>query len=308
MGEAGKVMESQFGFSFRQIADKANDVIVVTTPAENGNTQIVYVNEAFTKLTEYSLDEVRGRDPRFLQGDDREQEGRKDLRRAIHEHDGTRVRLRNYSRSGRKYWLDISLVPLHDEQGNVTHFAAIERDVTAEVQREDRLREMALTDELTELPNRRAFDRELQREYSRRRRHGTRFSLLMFDIDHFKQVNDNYGHAAGDHVLESLGDICRQHFRVQDVIGRIGGEEFAVILPETGHEGALQVAERFRSLVEQSAFLFEGVSLQVTISIGVASTNGEEDAADLFKAADDALYEAKETGRNRVASVEESES
>lgn len=300
-------MSEEFGFSFRRIADKANDIIVVTTAAINGDTPIVYVNEAFTTLTGYSLEEVRGTDPRFLQGDDRDQAAREHLRSAIQKGESCRVRLRNYSKSGCRYWLDISLVPFHDEKGSVTHFAAIERDVTAEVRREKRLRELALTDELTELPNRRAFDRELQREYARHRRYGSRFSLMMFDIDHFKEVNDTYGHPIGDRVIESLGDLCRQHFRNQDVIARIGGEEFAVILPETGLDGAMQVAERFRSLVEQSAFLFEDISLRITISIGVTTTNGgESSAAEILRVVDDAMYEAKESGRNRVCSAERS--
>lgn len=297
-------MSKNFGFSFRRIADKANDIIVVTDVTDDGETPIVYVNEAFTKLTGYSLEEVRGRDPRFLQGDDRDQEGRKGLRHAIQQHGTSRVRLRNYSKSGRCYWLDISLMPLNDEHGRVTHFAAIERDVTAEVRRENRLRELALTDELTELLNRRAFDNELQRELGRRRRYGSCFALLMFDIDHFKDVNDTYGHPVGDRVLESLGDLCRQHFRTQDVIARIGGEEFAVLLPETDHEGALEVAERFRSLVEQSTFLLEDTSLRITVSIGVTTSTGVESVDELFSAVDDALYEAKESGRNRVCSAE----
>ncbi|MDX1443461.1 MAG: diguanylate cyclase [Gammaproteobacteria bacterium] len=296
----------EFEFNFRDIVDETSDIVVVTDAPTDGDPGIVYVNHAFEKLTGYSLEEVRGHNPRFLQGDEREQEARSDLRKAISRREPVRTRIRNFSKSGRSYWLDINLVPLYGPDGEITHFAAIEREVTGEVRRENRLRKLAKTEELTELLNRRAFHKELRREVGRRKRYGSRLSLLMFDIDHFKDVNDNFGHAAGDSVLESIADLCRECFREQDTIGRIGGEEFAVILPETEHEGALQVAERFRQTVAQSAVILEEMSLRVTISIGVGTAEDGQDVDGLLQIADDAMYRAKESGRNRVVSASES--
>ncbi len=157
------------------------------------------------------------------------------------------------------------------------------------------------TDGLTELFNRRYFDEVLQKEVSRARRYGRPFSLVLFDIDHFKRINDTYGHLAGDAVLRQLGQIVASHVRRDDVVARTGGEEFAVILPETELPQARAFADKLRRLVERTDFQFEGTRVPVTISLGVAEWAAQlVDGADLVKRADEKLYEAKRGGRNRV--------
>lgn len=165
---------------------------------------------------------------------------------------------------------------------------------------------IGLTDELTRLSNRRMFNFLMDREISRSRRYGRPFSLLMLDIDHFKKVNDVWGHPAGDLVLRELGALMRENFRKLDVPVRYGGEEFAAILPETALEEAIQVAERFRILVEKTVFQYGKERIPVTVSIGVATLNNlagsdEFEAEDLIQIADRALYQAKQNGRNRIA-------
>ena len=122
----------------------------------------------------------------------------------------------------------------------------------------------------------------------------------MFDLDHFKQVNDTYGHIAGDYVLKEVASCVRSRLRPDDVIARYGGEEFAVLLPETDLKGAHAIAEELRKIIAERVFEFEGERIPVTVSIGCTQLRGEDDAIKLVKAADVKLYEAKRGGRNRV--------
>ena len=164
-----------------------------------------------------------------------------------------------------------------------------------------RLQKTADTDGLTSLHNRRAFDAALAAEASRFERYGRPLSLLLVDLDHFKNVNDTFGHEAGDEVLRRVAEIIRACVRDVDTPARYGGEEFAVLLPETPVASARDVAERIRVSVEAAAINFEGRSIPVTVSIGIASAPEHTAAADaLVGDADEALYAAKEAGRNRV--------
>jgi diguanylate cyclase (GGDEF)-like protein len=171
-----------------------------------------------------------------------------------------------------------------------------------EIQAEEALRRMAMTDALTGLFNRGVFDRELQREFDRCRRYGRPFSMVLFDLDHFKGINDTFGHPAGDRVLERVGRVVRQNIRDTDVGARYGGEEFGVILPETGPDGALQTAERLRTALAEMVVDAGGVALRVTASFGVATIDDEQpDCTAMLAACDRALYRAKDRGRNRSA-------
>jgi diguanylate cyclase (GGDEF)-like protein len=170
-----------------------------------------------------------------------------------------------------------------------------------ETQYHEEIYRLMTVDGLTEVHNKRYFEEMLEREVSRSRRYEREFSLVIFDIDHFKDINDTSGHLAGDAVLRQLGMLVRAHLRRDDIIARIGGEEFGVILPEIGLRGARELAEKLRSLVENATFEFERTAIPVTISLGVAQWEASyEDAAELVKAADERLYEAKRTGRNKV--------
>ena len=169
-------------------------------------------------------------------------------------------------------------------------------------QRVGDLETLATMDFLTGLSNRRHFETVAHTELSRSQRYMRPFSILMLDIDHFKDVNDRLGHAAGDLILKNVAEICRQGKRSSDFIARVGGEEFALILPETTFGDAHELAERLRRLVEESKQLIDGQWVRVTVSIGVAgagpSTSG---LGALQRSADEALYEAKRLGRNQVA-------
>ncbi|WP_419778609.1 diguanylate cyclase [Maridesulfovibrio sp.] len=175
------------------------------------------------------------------------------------------------------------------------------RDVTERKEAEDKLRKLATTDSLTGLYNRRFFMESAEDAMERSRRYGHDLSLLMMDIDFFKNVNDSYGHDAGDDVLKALAKTGLKILRNIDVFGRIGGEEFSILLPDTGLPGAAQVAERLRAEIEAEAMHTRSGSLRITVSIGVATFNDDTNSLEkLLKAADVGLYAAKESGRNQV--------
>lgn len=167
-------------------------------------------------------------------------------------------------------------------------------------------KKFALVDELTDLYNRKAMKRFLMREIKRAKRYGHSLSLIMADVDFFKKYNDTNGHVAGDKLLRQMSKIFRKNVRDIDFVGRYGGEEFIIILPETLHEGAAEVAERIRTSVEATEFkgMEKTPNKKVTLSMGLVTFNGNFQANKMIKSADDLLYAAKESGRNMVLSQE----
>lgn len=160
---------------------------------------------------------------------------------------------------------------------------------------------MTIMDGLTGVHNKRYFVEQLDRELSRAARHGRPLTLVIADIDHFKAVNDEFGHLAGDHVLKEVAQLAKSRLRPDDVIARYGGEELAVILPETDLAGGVKIADELRKMVATQTFCFEDEDIDVTISCGVAELEPAWRSYDFVRAADERLYEAKRAGRNRVA-------
>lgn len=196
-------------------------------------------------------------------------------------------------------------------------FIFVKRDITVRNRLETKLREMATIDELTGIYNRREMNRLLKLETRRFKRYGNHLSFLLLDIDHFKSVNDIYGHQIGDEVLKWIAAILRESFRTVDITARYGGEEFAIVLPETKSHEAFIIAERVRQKIAEKSFPFrqgDGQSLEIpiTVSVGVAGMTGSYSETTFIESADKALYRAKAEGRNRVfladASVSQTES
>lgn len=188
---------------------------------------------------------------------------------------------------------------------SVRHALGMVRDITERKHLEIELKRQAHIDYLTGLSNRGHFMEQAELELSRAARYGKALSLFMLDIDFFKQINDTHGHKAGDQVLMKLAEVCRETLREIDVIGRVGGEEFAIILPETDINAAMEVAERLRAaLAAAKVPLQNGLPITFTVSIGVASLASAEDNMDvLLSQADKALYEAKAAGRNKICAA-----
>ena len=175
------------------------------------------------------------------------------------------------------------------------------KDITYRKQIEEKLRELATTDGLTKIYNRRHFLELSNQEFERVKRYGAALSMLMVDVDNFKLVNDTYGHDIGDEALIALAEIGKNILRKVDIFGRIGGEEFAALLPATDLNGAVIVAERLRQAIEESCLQTDKGAIHFSISVGVAqATESLKNIGGLLKATDGALYRAKGNGRNRV--------
>ena len=159
---------------------------------------------------------------------------------------------------------------------------------------------MAITDGLTNLANRKQLDTVLAEELPRAQRHGRHLSLLMIDIDHFKNINDTYGHLTGDSVLRGLAQALQKRLRPNDKLARYGGEEFCLVLPETSLSSAVRIAEDLRGIVANQTFAAEGQEIHVTVSMGLAAAKPVMTVEQLYKAADEMLYKAKNSGRNRL--------
>jgi len=183
---------------------------------------------------------------------------------------------------------------------NVRLGDAIE-DISARQEMECELRAMATRDPLTGIANRRHFAEMAVREVERARRHGRELTVAMIDLDHFKAVNDTYGHACGDAALRLVVEAVVGELRAADVLGRVGGEEFALLLPETGLVGGADIAERIRQRIAGRPFAWDGKDFELTTSIGVAAWDPDEPTIDPALArADKGLYAAKDQGRNHV--------
>ncbi|MBC7879497.1 MAG: diguanylate cyclase [Anaerolineales bacterium] len=175
-------------------------------------------------------------------------------------------------------------------------------DITDRKHAEMELERLARTDVLTEVTNRRHFFELAEIEYERFKRYGHPLTIMLLDVDHFKQVNDNFGHLAGDHVLKHIASECRKALRVTDIFARYGGEEFICLLVEANQEAALETAERIRKNIESSMLEFDGQKIRVTVSIGqiFAQNNTDLKLDNLIDQADKALYVSKSNGRNQV--------
>lgn len=279
----------------------ALDHAVVITDIQ---TSVVWANAAFTRLTGYELAEAVGRKPVELV-----KSGRQD--KAFYERIWATIlagkvwrgELINRRKDGRLYDEEMAITPIYAGAGGaITNFIAVKQDITERKAQEAQLLQLSITDPLTGVENRRGFMVQLERLHSRQRRHGHALSVLMFDLDWFKLVNDQHGHAVGDEVLKHVTLLVGQRLRRSDHLGRLGGEEFAVLLPDTHLEGASKTADMLcKSVAMYPAMTLVG-PVQVTISVGVAEVNlNDPSPEDALARADLALYQAKAQGRNQVA-------
>lgn len=201
-------------------------------------------------------------------------------------------------------YLEIEHVKIH-QNGESLGSLWLVHDITERKQREIDLALLASTDALTHLPNRRSFMQNMQLQHERAQLSGQDVGMvMMLDIDHFKKVNDTYGHAVGDVVLQNIARIMRDTVRTTDTPGRLGGEEFAVLLPRAEPVTGMEIAERIRKRIEAAETHADGHVIRVTISIGVAKVKADSPPDLTLKQADEALYRAKQTGRNRVCQFE----
>jgi len=266
------------------------NVIISSTDLEGVITQ---VSEAFCHISGYTKQELIGQNHRIVRHPDMPASLYEAMWDTLTKGLSWQGEMKNRCKDGSSYWVDAVISPLNDEWGVKQGYIAIRQDISDK----KRIEELSITDRLTGLYNRLKLDEVLSLHVSLALRHQNVFSTIILDIDKFKSVNDTYGHQVGDTLLQEIAKVLKNNVRLEDIIGRWGGEEFLIVLPNTTHDGAMLLAEKLRKAIEQTAFSTVGTR---TSSFGVASYVQGDDTKTIVGRADEALYRAKESGRNKV--------
>ena len=256
---------------------------------------ITEVSTCFSNVTEYSKQELIGRKHSYLAHPTTSPETYQNLWTTISKGKIWNGELKDIKKNKEDIWINQVITPEFSEPDVISGYTSISHDITDKKV----IEKMSMTDRLTGLYNRHKFDKIISREASRTARYKSTFSIIIFDIDFFKKVNDTHGHQVGDDVLIRLADILRNSVRETDLVSRWGGEEFIIIASSTELADTLIFAEKIRKIVETSKF---PVVKQITISCGVAEFLPGESTSELISRADNALYKAKDSGRNKVVS------
>jgi len=288
---------------FRLIADHSGDCLWVMDLA---TLRFMYVSPAVTRIYGFTVEEILGQGLSNVLPPESLAMVRKILEEelaldAAGKADPKRMRtieVEEYRKDRSRVWIENVLSFLRDENQQPVAIVGVSRDVTNRKSMEKELRSLAITDPLTGAYNRRHFQDEMQREISRSERYAHPFSLIMFDIDHFKVVNDRFGHEVGDRVLKELTAMIRGRIRTADLLARWGGEEFMILLANTKLRSAVRLAEDL--LKQMQAGTFSGVG-RVTASFGVAAYRKGEGIDDILTRVDNLMYKAKRGGRSRLA-------
>lgn len=279
---------------------------------------ITYVNDKFCEISGYSREELIGKPHNIIRHPEMPREAFKDLWDTIKAKRSWHGIVKNMKKSGGQYIVDTTVVPILDVDGDVLEYIAIRHDITELEETKEQLKNLnkamkykvdelysltntlerkASKDHLTGAMNRESFEDIFQLELKIAKENKSPLSLILFDLDYFKLVNDTYGHQAGDNVLIDISNIVINNIKANDIFARWGGEEFVLLLPRTNLNGAIHLAENLRRLVEVHNFSHTN---KVTASFGIAELESYESKESLFQKADDALYLAKKHGRNRV--------
>jgi diguanylate cyclase (GGDEF)-like protein/PAS domain S-box-containing protein len=288
----------------RQEIDKLSKAIAQiddTVAITDKSGIITYINQSFSRHTGYSKSEVLGKTSRILKSGNHDKLFYESLWETILSGKTFRGTIVNRKKNGDLYYEDKTITPLKDESENIIGFITTGKDVTHETLLNQEIQRIATIDHLTGIYNRHKFEELFTLEAERARRFSLPLSLILIDIDHFKLVNDTYGHDTGDEVLKQLANIVQENIRKLDVFARWGGEEFLVLCPSTDLEKIQILAEKLRLAVENSTFPRAN---KVTISIGISTFQKSDSFSELFKRADQGLYHAKEHGRNQVSTIE----
>ena len=270
------------------------DKLVLIT---NLSGYIVYVNEAFVRLSGYSKEELMGSKPSILKSHAKDQAFYRKLWNTILSGETYHDVIVDKSKSGEEFYVEFNIAPIFGHENKIEHFVFTGTDVSNRIKIENKLKQLATIDSLTKVYNRYKINEIIEHQIARSKRYGEIFSVLMFDIDYFKKVNDTYGHYVGDLVLKKLSELIKNHIREVDSFGRWGGEEFMLLLNKANQSEALYIAEKIRRLVEN--YSIDNL-YKITISVGVSTFVKNDTKASLLERVDQALYLSKENGRNRV--------
>ena len=284
---------------FARALDASNDPILLM----DRQFRTLFANKAFSDATGYAIEELVGNTPAMLRSDQNQPEFYQDLITTLASGQPFRGTFINQRRDGTTYYAEQSISPIVDDNGQTSHYVSVSKDISELILREKFLQRVASTDQLTKLHNRLHGEELLKLAHRAAGASGSPLSLILCDIDFFKQVNDRFGHLVGDRVLATTADVLRRNVRSGDAVIRWGGEEFLIVLENCGLVPALALAERIRAGVERQS---DPDVHKVTASLGIATQSPGESIEALFERADAALYQAKRAGRNRVMTAAES--
>jgi len=291
--------QSEQGMRVRERAMYSSVNAIVITCCEGSENKIEYVNPAFEQITGYMLAEIKGRNPRFMRidGCDVAEHGR--IREALDRKEGIRSVLRNKRKNGEVFWNDLRIDPVSNIDGEVTHFVAVINDITEARHYERRLHHLAHHDPLTGLANRTLLQDQLKGAIEVALANGVLGALAFLDLDNFKHINDNFGHEAGDAVLQEIATRLKANMREHDTVARVGGDEFVLVIKDQpSPEHVADLVERIRRSVREPIVVGSQEIVPGT-SIGVALFPLDGDNVDrIMRAADAAMYHAKTLGKN----------
>ncbi|ARU47679.1 sensor domain-containing diguanylate cyclase [Sulfurospirillum diekertiae] len=273
---------------YLQIID--THVIISSTDTDGIITE---VSEKFCQISGYSKEELIGKSHHLVRHPDMPSTLYEEMWTSLKKGIPWYGEIKNRSKKGVDYWIEAIIAPRYNEEYQLIGYTAVHHDITDK----KRVEELSITDRLTGLYNRLKLDELFAYHLSIVKRHQTSFSIILLDIDKFKLVNDTYGHQVGDSLLQAIATLLKRNIREEDAVGRWGGEEFLILLPETKSDAACLLAEKLRRLVEAENFEYAG---NRTASFGVATYHANDDETSMVARADEALYRAKEKGRNRV--------
>lgn len=282
---------------YKAAVESSSAAIIIT----DCHGRIQHINKSFVEITGYSEAEVIGSETSILKAEQENDEVYDNLRNAFNSNENWQGEMLNKKKDGTLYWVNISISPVARNKDD-SYYVAIMEDITERKHMLKALNKLATIDALTNIANRTHFLSIAEREFKRTIEYDISLSVIMMDIDHFKQVNDTYGHAVGDLALQRFASQCIELVRKQDCVGRLGGEEFAILLPEIDQEDAVKAGERIRRAIELLEVVTDdGQRVNFTCSMGVAQKKKEDDSFSLLLSrADIALYKAKNSGRNKV--------
>lgn len=279
---------------YRVLTENTTDIIVNI----DLNGRLQFVSNSIRQISGREPDTLTGQPMSVLLHENDVPRALEAFKQTIAEPDTTTVaEFRGFKENGEQRWFETHSRAVIDELGSVAGVVSAIRDVTLRKEHEERLARAALTDVLTGVVNRRGLDEELDKRLVG----GGAGCVALFDLDHFKRVNDTHGHAAGDEVLRRFAAIARASVRDQDIVARLGGEEFALILPDITIDQARLVCDRVRRAMSEARIRVDESVISVTVSGGVAPYRDNQPAADVLRAADRALYRAKDAGRDQLA-------
>ncbi|GAB3464150.1 EAL domain-containing protein [Massilia terrae] len=291
--------EAELSLLLRERAISCSVNAILISCCKNKEFPIEYVNPAFEQITGYTLDEIKGRDPRFMRVEGCDEQEHERIRDALQRHESVHAIVRNARKNGEIFWNDLRIDPVVNQEGEVTHFVGVINDITEAKHYERRLQHLAHHDPLTGLANRTLLHDRLGSAIEQAVHEHTLGALAFLDLDNFKYINDTFGHDAGDEVLREIAQRLRAGVRDEDTVARVGGDEFVLVIndqPSPAH--VAELVERLRHSVS-APVTAEGNAILPGVSIGVSLFPRDGERAErVMRAADAAMYHAKTMGKN----------